>query len=98
MASPSGLPETVVLLPSAAGDVARLLRRNRQECSRVLDDLKRLGIGTLPPQGKKKLKSVEAFQFDSGRYRVVYSRRDTRYVIWAIFAKPDQRNDLKRFR
>lgn len=97
MASPSGLPENVLLLPSASNDLARLLKKDRQEVVRILDDLKRLGMGTLPPQGKKKLRGIEAFQFDSGRYRVVYSRRDVSYVIWAVFAKPDQKNVLKRF-
>lgn len=62
------------------------------------DDLKRLGAGTLPPQGKKKLKTTDAFQFDSGRYRVVYSRRASIYTVWAVFAKPEQQRYLKRFR
>jgi len=98
MASAGELPANVVLLPSAADDLERILRRNRQEFSRVWDDLVRLGAGTLPPQGKKKLISVDAFQFDSGRYRVVYARRETSYVIWAVFAKPEQRDYLRRFR
>ena len=98
MGLPSGLPDTVFLLPSASKDLSRILRKNRQEFDRIWDDLKRLGFDTLPPQGKKKLKSVEAFQFDSGRYRVVYSRRETSYIIWAVFAKPEQQNYLRRFR
>ena len=98
MGLPSDLPDRVSLLPSASNDLTRILRRNRQEFARIWDDLKRLGAGTLPPQGKKKLHSVHAFQFDSGRYRVVYSRRDDTYAIWAVFAKPDQRTYLKRFR
>ena len=97
MASPSSLPDSVVLLPSASDDLARILRKHRQEFSRIWEDLKRLGTGTLPPQGKKKLKAVDAFQFDSGRYRVVYSRREAAYVIWAVFTKPEQKNYLKRF-
>lgn len=96
MASPEGLPDNVSFLPSASRDLARILKRNRAEFSRVRDDLIRLGVGTLPPQGKKKLKSVDAFQLDSGRYRIVYSRRDTAYVIWAVFAKPEQSRYLKR--
>ena|SRR3989338_169068 len=98
MGLPSDLPDIVFLLPSAANDLARILRKNREEFTRIWDDLKRLGFGTLPPQGKKKLQSVDAFQFDSGRYRVVYSRREASYVIWAVFAKPDQRDYLRRFR
>lgn len=98
MGLPSGLPTNVLLLPSASADLARLLRKNRQEFVRVWDDLVRLGRGTLPPQGKKKLKSVDAFQVDSGRYRIVYSRREAAYVIWAVFAKPEQAQYLKRFR
>mgnify|MGYP001610356942 CR=1 FL=1 len=98
MASPTELPGTVVLLSSASNDLARLRRKNRQEFGRVWDDVKRLGHGTLPPQGKKKLRSFDAFQFDSGRYRVVYSRRNAQYVIWAVFAKPDQADYLKWFR
>jgi mRNA-degrading endonuclease RelE of RelBE toxin-antitoxin system len=98
MGLPSDLPDNVFLLPSASNDLGRILKRNRQEFDRIWDDLKRLGFGTLPPQGKKKLHSVDAFQFDSGRYRVVYSRRDASYVIWAVFAKPDQRDYLRRFR
>ena len=98
MALPSGLPEHVFLLPSASRDLTRILRRHREEFARIWDDLKRLGAGTLPPQGKKKLKSMDAFQFDSGRYRVVYSRRETAYIIWAVFTKPEQRDYLKRFR
>ena len=98
MASPADLPETVVLLPSASNDLSRILRKNRQEFSRIWDDLRRLGHGTLPPQGKKKLKSLNAFQFDSGRYRVVYSRRGGQRVIWAVFAKPDQADYLRYLR
>lgn len=98
MGLPSGLPDTVLLLPSASDDLARLLRKHRQEFARVWEDLVRLGRRTLPPQGKKKLKSVDAFQIDSGRYRIVYSRRDASYVIWAVFAKPEQAQYLKRFR
>ncbi len=98
MASSSGLPHNVSLLPSASKDLARLLRRNRLEFTRIWDDLIRLGTGTLPPQGKKKLKSVDAFQIDSGRYRIVYSRQVDAYTIWAVFAKPEQDRYLKRFR
>ena len=98
MGSPSGLPDNVFLLPSASNDLGRILKRNRQEFDRIWDDLKRLGFDTLPPQGKKKLKSVNAFQFDSGRYRVVYSRREASYIIWAVFSKPEQQDYLKRFR
>ena len=98
MALPSTLPANIQFLPSASDDLARILRRNRQECLRVWDDVIRLGKGTLPPQGKKKLKSIDAFQVDSGRYRIVYSRREDGYVVWAVFAKPEQDRYLKRFR
>ncbi len=98
MALPGELPATVELLPSASNDLARILKRNPAEFSRLWDDLLRLGRGTLPPQGKKKLKTIDAFQIDSGRYRIVYSRRDATYVVWAVFAKPDQQRYLKRFR
>ena len=98
MAFPSSLSDNVLLLPSAKRDLERILRRHRQEFLRVWDDLRRLGAGSLPPQGKKKLASINAFQFDAGRYRVVYSRRDLTYTIWAVFAKPEQRDYLKRFR
>lgn len=97
MALPSSLPDNVFLLVSAERDLARLLKRNRQEFLRVFEDLKRLGMGTLPPQGKKKLASMDAYQLDAGRYRVVYSRRAADYVIWAVFAKSDQRDYFKRF-
>ena len=97
MASLERLPDNVSLLPSASRDLARILKRNREEFSRVWDDLIRLGAGTLPTQGKKKLKSADAFQNDSGRYRIVYSRRDASYVILAVFAKPEQDRYLKRF-
>lgn len=98
MASASGgLPENLELLPSASRDLDRIFKRNREEFHRVWEDLKRLGLGTLPPQGKKKLRGVAAFQLDSGRYRIVYSRRQTQYVIWAVFSKPEQRNYLRRF-
>lgn len=98
MASTSPVPEHLDFLPSASDDLARILRKNREEFARIWDDLKRLGAGTLPPQSKKKPKSVDAFQFDSGRYRVVYSRREAGYVIWAVFPKPEQQYYLKRFR
>jgi len=98
MASPERLPDNVSLLPSASNDVARIFKRHREEFARVWRDIVRLGHDTLPPQGKKKLKSVDAFQIDSGRYRIVYSRRDDSYVIWAVFAKPEQSRYLKRFR
>lgn len=97
MVLPSPLPENVLFLASATRDLERLLKRNRQEFRRVWEDLKRLGAGTLPPQGKKKLASIDAYQLDSGRYRIVYSRREATYVVWAIFAKPDQQDYLKRF-
>ena len=98
MALPRGLPDRLSLLPSASKDLARILRRNQDESSRIWADPIRLGAGTLPPQGKKKLKSVDAFQIDSGRYRIVYSRHGDTYVIWAVFSKPEQRAYLKRFR
>ena len=98
MASPSELPDTLRLLPSASKDLERILKKNRQEFSRIWDDLTRLGFGTLPPQGKKKLKSIDAFQIDSGRYRIVYARQDAQYVIWAVFSKPDQRDYFRRLR
>ncbi len=99
MASASGgLPENLELLPSASRDLDRIFQRNREEFGRVWEDLKRLGLGTLPPQGKKKLRGISAFQLDSGRYRIVYSRRETQYVIWAVFPKPEQRDTLRRFR
>lgn len=97
MAWPSP-PPNVLLLRSASRDLAGILRANRAEFTRIWDDLIRLGTGTLPPQGKKKLHSVDAFQIDSGRYRIVYSRRETSYVVWAVFSKPRQRDVLKRFR
>lgn len=92
------LPDNLSLLPSASDDLERIFKRNREEATRVWSDLIRLGHGTLLPQGKKKLRSVDAFQIDSGRYRIVYSRREDAYVIWAIFAKPEQPRYLKRFR
>ena len=98
MASPSALPDTVTLSRSASKDLERILKKNRQEFFRIWDDLKRLGLGTLPPQGKKKLRSLNAFQVDSGRYRIVYVRSDARYDILAVFAKPDQRNYLRSLR
>ena len=98
MALPTDLPENLVLLPSASKDLARILKRNRQEFLRIWDDVKRLGPGSLPPQGKKKLQSVDAFQIDSGRYRIIYSRRDSSYVIWAVLAKPEQRDLFRHLR
>ena len=95
---PGDLPGSVSLTSSASKDLARILKRNRQEFFRIWDDLKRLGLGSLPPQGKKKLRSVDAFQLDSGRYRIVYSRRDSSYVIWAVLAKPEQRDFFRRLR
>ena len=97
MAFGKDLPPNVVLLPSASHDLERILHRNRAEFSRLWADLVRLGTGTLPSQGRKKLKGVDAFQFDAGRYRIVYYRRDAEYVIWAVFAKPEQLKYLKRF-
>lgn len=64
--SPSALPDNVVLLPSASHDLDRILKRDRPELRRILSDLDRLGHGMLPPQGRKKLKSVDAIQMDSG--------------------------------
>jgi mRNA-degrading endonuclease RelE of RelBE toxin-antitoxin system len=98
MALPSDLPGNVLLVSSASKDLARIFKRNRQEFFRIWDDLKRLGLGSLPPQGKKKLHSVDAFQIDSGRYRIIYSRRDSSYVIWAVLAKPEQRDFFRRLR
>ena len=91
------LPDTLSLLPSASDDLERIFKRNREEFGRVWRDLVRLGADTLPPQGKKKLRSVDAFQIDSSRYRIVYSRREDSYVILAVFAKPEQARYLKRF-
>ncbi|GEM_PF-4666861 len=98
MALPSGLPSNISLVPSASRDLAKILKKNRREFLRLWDDLVRLGREELPPQGKKKLKSVDAYQLDSGRYRIVYTRREISYVIVAVFAKPDQRDYLKHLR
>ena len=94
---PSNLPENVLLLSAASKDLARILRKNREEFHRIWEDLIRLGKNQLPPQGKKKLKSSEAFQIDSGRYRIVYSRQGPSYMIWAVFPKPEQENYFKHF-
>ena len=98
MALPSGLPSNISLVPSASRDLTKILKKNRQEFLRLWDDLIRLGREELPPQGKKKLKSVDAYQLDAGRYRIVYTRRETSYIILAVFAKPDQQDYLKHLR
>ena len=98
MALPSGLPSNISLVPSASRDLTKILKKNRQEFLRLWDDLVRLGREELPPQGKKKLKSVDAYQLDAGRYRIVYTRRETSYIILAVFAKPDQQDYLKHLR
>jgi mRNA-degrading endonuclease RelE of RelBE toxin-antitoxin system len=98
MALPSELPSNISLVASASRDLAKLCTKNRQEFLRLWDDLVRLGNEALPPQGKKKLKGMDAYQLDSGRYRIVYTRREASYIILAVFAKPDQRDYLKHLR
>ena len=95
---PEGLSEGVVLLPSAAKDLEKLLKQNPVDFRHVWDDLVRLGQGSLPWQGRKKLKGIDAFQFDSGRYRVVYSQKGPQWVIRAVFDKPSQKLRLKALR
>lgn len=95
MGLPESPPNKTHLLPSCVRDLEKILKKNAAEFTIIWEDLKRLGFGTLPSQGRKKLKGMDAFQMDSGRYRIVYSREGNNYLIWAVFAKPAQHAYLK---
>lgn len=95
MASAPKLPENVELLAGAARELEKIFKKDLPSFERIMQDIARLGLGTLPPQGRKKLRSISAFQFDSGRFRVVYSTEEDRFLILAVFTKSDQKRRFK---
>ena len=88
------LPQNVAIGPTAEKDLARVLKKNFREFEQIFKDLIRLGSGTLPPAGRKKLKIFDAWQMDAGRYRVVFRPQADGFFILAVFSKPEQK---KRF-
>ena len=89
------LPANVIIEPTAEKDLAKLLKKNFREFEQVFRDIVRLGRGALPPAGRKKLKTFQAWQFDAGRFRVVYAPRGGHFHILAVLPKSEQK---KRFR
>ncbi len=39
------------------------------------------------PEAQRRLR-IASHELQSGRYRIVYARRETLYIVWAVFAKP----------
>lgn len=89
------LPENVIIEPTAEKDLAKLLRKNFREFKQVFTDIVRLGKGYLPLAGRKKLKTFQAWQFDVGRFRVVYVPQGNQFYVLAVLSKSEQK---KRFR
>ncbi len=89
------LPENVIIEPTAEKDLAKLLKKNFREFEQVFTDIIRLGKGELPPAGRKKLKTYQAWQFDAGRFRVVYVPQGNQFYVLAVLSKSEQK---KRFR
>lgn len=89
------LPENVIIEPVAEKDLAKLLKKSLREFGQIFRDIVRLGKGELPPAGRKKLKTMPAWQFDAGRFRVVYALQADKIHIIAVLPKSEQK---KRFR
>lgn len=89
------LPSNVTIEPTAEKDLAKLLKKNFKEFQQIFADVARLGKGTLPPAGRKKLKSLDAWQFDVGRFRVAYKPAGGHYYILGIFPKSQQTRRLR---
>jgi len=92
------LPENVIIEPTAEKDLAKILKNNFGEFKQIFSDLIRLGHHTLPPAGRKKLRTFDAWQFDAGRFRVIYHSRLNKFFILAIFAKSVQKHRFRSMR
>lgn len=88
------LPDNVTIEPTAEKDLAKTFKKNPKEFKQIFEDIIRLGKGTLPPAGRKKLKVFDAWQCDVGRFRIVYKPSGSRVYILALFSKSEQ---SKRF-
>jgi len=89
------LPNNVIIEPTAEKDIAKILKKNYREFEQIFEDIIRLGKETLPPAGRKKLKTFDAWQCDVGRFRIVYKLLSNKIYILALFPKSEQN---KRFR
>jgi len=92
------IPENVELSARAARDLKGIIKKNRQEAIRVVDDLVRLAKRTLPTSQAKKLTGMgELWELDSGRYRIVYLWKERILFIVTVFPKTDQRKVFQHF-
>ena len=98
MEFPGNLPQNVKLLPATAKELAKILHKDPENFRRIFQDVTRLVLGTLPPQGRKRLRNFNAYQFDCGRFRVVYRQQGSTFLILAVFAKSEQKKRFKGWR
>jgi mRNA-degrading endonuclease RelE of RelBE toxin-antitoxin system len=93
------IPDNVELSARAARDLKGIIKKNRQEAIRVVDDLVRLAKRVLPTNQAKKLTGMGAlWELDSGRYRIVYLWKERILFIVTVFPKADQRKVIHHLR
>ena len=92
------IPDNVELSARAARDLKSIIKKNRQQAVRVVDDLIRLAQRTLPASQSKKLAGMEElWELDSGRYRIAYMWIGRILYIVTVFSKADQRKIFRHF-
>jgi mRNA-degrading endonuclease RelE of RelBE toxin-antitoxin system len=82
----------------AVRDLKGIIKKNRQEAIRVVDDLVRLAKKSIPTSQSKKLSGMgELWELDAGRYRIVYYWKEGILFIVTVFPKADQRKVFQSF-
>jgi mRNA-degrading endonuclease RelE of RelBE toxin-antitoxin system len=86
------IPGNVELSARAVRDLKGIIKKNRPEAIRVVDDLVRLAKRTIPTSQAKKLAGMgDLWELDSGRYRIAYFWKEGILFIVTVFPKADQR-------
>lgn len=93
------IPDNVELSAQAARDLKGIIKKNRQEAIRIVDDLARLAKKALPTSQAKKLTGMgELWELDSGRYRIAFLWKERILYIVTVFSKADQRKIFQHIR
>jgi mRNA interferase RelE/StbE len=84
---------TIDFVPTAAKELAKLPKRERQRLGEKID-----ALAEAPrPPGAEKLTGVDAWRVRVGDYRIVYEVRD-RVLVVLVLAVGNRREIYKRFK
>jgi mRNA-degrading endonuclease RelE of RelBE toxin-antitoxin system len=95
----AGWPANIRLTTRAQRDLDAL-DRDRAKKRRILDDIRRLAVGQLPPAAVKKLKGFDPplWQADSGAFRIFHTWEQGTLWLRGILRKPEQQKRLRSLR